>query len=724
VAVCPVIHGNLEGDDATAILGRQPKLTLNGDNGLLPPSDFELVIIEDSSLDLGVVSVLMSAGDDVLQTLFTPILDYLKWYAGAENKSTYLHYGLDHEPTCFDFASLGKLAGLLGDDRHDLNFVELESLIEYETCDFCGKRYAKGDNVTVLEDGRVMCPDCAGNLVGNNKKVLKAHLERAKIFLESTYGITLDDEYEFCFESTVKIANTLKQNRNLRKRGGDVPLKAYVDDKKKVHVECSIPSANLSELLVRELTYVWQLKHLPTVSEELAEGHIALVAIQYLRFLNQPTLAGVRTHYYETTGNDSGIGYRRLVKELLEKPQYNNNPFRYLLEATGSVIEDTIPAPVPRITELTDFGAPYTPEQPDRAPAGQLTYFYRSRLTATRQSVYDTLVSAISAHAETVRISGCSFEDVEKAALCIAYDRPDLFWFRTFSMTGDEVRIIYGATAEESEVLQRRMDEVIPRYLEGIDDSMSAYDAAIRIHAKVIASVDYDSIALERQEQEGGPKVDKIDYLRSICGVFLNGKAVCEGYARAMQYLLQKCGIECAEAVGYIRKETGERGGAHAWNILKVDGGYYYLDTTWDDSSNTIQSVKNTDMGFDYFCITTDELNRTRQADLCPTDMPTCVDTKANYFFHNDFVLEQYDLNKIKFVAMTAAQTKSPSFTFKCTSKSLFEEALNRLCADGKDCFEVLKTAGKHDKRIQTNSYNYTYDTNIWTITVKFKFKQ
>ena len=723
VAVCPVLHGSFSDADAKVVLGRQPKLTVTGDNGLLTQTDFELVIIEDSSMDLGVVSVLMGAGDDVLRTLFTPILDYLKWYAGAEEKSPYLYYGLDHEPACFDFEALGKLAGLLGDDKHDLNFVELESLIEYETCDFCGKRYAKGDAVTVLEDGRIMCNDCAGNLVGNNKKVLKAHLERAKIFLESTYGITLDDEYEFCFESTVKIANTLNQNRSLRRRGGDVPLKAYVDDKKKVHVECSIPSANLSELLVRELTYVWQLKHIPTVSEELAEGHIALVAIQYLRFLNQSALASVRTHYYESTGNASGAGYRRLVRELLEKPQYNNNPFRYLLEATGSVVEDTLPTPVPRITELGDYGAPYTPEQPDRALDGNISYFYYSRLTATRQAAYDTIVAAISAHAESVTVSGCSFEDVEKVVLCIIYDRPDLFWFRTFSMQGSEVRFVYGASAEEAAVLQRQMDEVIPRYLEGIDDSMSAYDAAIRIHAKVISAVDYDSIALDKQKKEGGPAVDKIDYLRTICGVFLNGKAVCEGYARAMQYLLQKCGIECAEAVGYIRKETGEQGEAHAWNILKIDGDYYYLDTTWDDSSNTIQSVKSTDLGFDYFCITTDELCRTRQTDLCPTDMPSCVATRANYYVHNDFVAEQYDLNKIKFVAMTAAQHKHPAFTFKCTSKALFDEALSRLCADGQDCYDVLKAAAKQDKRIQTNSYCYSYDKNIWTITVKFKYK-
>ncbi len=723
VVVCPVLHNEFEDDESQTVLQRQPKISFSGDNELVSTTDFNLVIVEDCATDLGVVSVLLSAGDDILNTLFSPLLSYLKWYSDAEEKSDYLYYGLDHEPTCFDFTSLIKLSQLLGDDKHDLKFVDIDSVVEYAVCDFCGKRYAKGDDVVELDDGRKMCKDCAENLVGNNKKILKSHLERARIFLESTYGIKLDDDYEFCFESTVKIANTLKQNRNLIKRGADVPLKAYIDDKKKVHVECSVPSASLSELLVRELTHVWQLKHLPEINEELAEGHIALVAIQYLRFLNQNALATVRTTYYESTSNTSGVGYRKLVRELLANPQFNNNPFRYLLEMSGIPIEDEIIPPSPRIISTGDYGLPYTPEQFDRVLDGNINYFYYSNLTATCQKAYDILIDAIRNHAESALVEGCSFNDIDKVTDAISYDHPELFWFKTFSMRGSEVTLFYGASAEETAVLQRRIDEIVPKYLEGIDDSMSAYDAAIRIHAKVISSVDYDTIALNKQKEEGGPAKDKIDYLRTICGVFLDGKAVCEGYARAMQYLLQKCGIECAEDVGYIHKENGESDGAHAWNIVKIDGDYYQLDTTWDDSSNTIQTVKQNDLGFDYFCITTEEMSRTRDEKLCPVDMPICGATKANYFYHNDCVIESYDLAKIKIIAQTAAKNKCTSFTFKCSTKSVYETALDQLCAKGQDCYDVLKIAAKQNKQILPNTYSYRYDKNIWTITVIFKFK-
>lgn len=728
VVVCPVLPESFFTDETLEVLRRQPQISVIDNANHTSSGDLELLIVEDSDADLGVVSVLMSAGDDILNTLFGPILSYLNWYLDKDNtaseaKSTYLQFGLDHEPECFDFDSLHKLSKILGDEKHKLKFVDIESVIEYETCDFCGRRYVKGDKVIELDDGRRMCKECAENLVGNNRKVLRSYLERARIFLESTYGITLDNDYEFCFESTVKIANTLKQHRELLKRSSDIPLKGYIDEKKKVHVEYSIPAVSLSELIVRELTYVWQINHVPELSEELAEGHIALVAVQYLRFLSQNTVADLRTNYYESTSNPSGVGYRKLVRELLANPQFSNNPFRYLLEASGQVSEDVIVEPVPRIAEDGDYGLPYTPEKPDRCGPGMLPYFYFSRLEASKQRAYETILAAIERHEATVQVSGITFEEACRVVDAIRYDRPELFYFKTFSMRGNEIFLSYGASAEEAEALKRRIDEVVPRYLAGIDDSMSAYDVALRMHVKIINTVDYDTIALNRQQAAGGPAGDKIDYLRTICGVFLDGKAVCEGYARAMQYLLQKCGIECAECAGYIKKSSDQDGGAHAWNILKADGDYYYLDTTWDDQSSTIQTVKMTDLGFDYFCITSDELERTRDTKLCPVEMPDCTATRCNYYYHNDFVLEHYDMAKIKTIAQTAARAGDKSFTVKCKTRKVYDETFEQLCVNGQDCYEVIKSVVKTDKRILSNTYSYSYDKDVWTITVKFKYK-
>ncbi len=721
VAVCPVIREEFTDDEAKEVFKRQPKIVISGENDVLSGDGFELVIIEDCESDLGVVSVLMSAGDDILKTLFTPVFNYLTWYFESEQKSDYLYFGLDHEPSCFDFKGLHSLSKIVGDDKQKFSFIEAEDLIKYDNCDFCGKRCEQNNNSIIeLEDGRKMCKECAENLVGNNKKILKAHLESAKMFLESTYGITLDDDYEFCFESTVKIINTLKQNREFMQRGLDVPLKGYVDDKKKVHVEYSIPSASLSELLVRELTYVWQLKNLPEIAEDLAEGHIALVAIQYLKFLGQNSLVTVRSTYYESTDNISGVGYRKLVGELLVNPQFNNNPFKYLASVSeGDTGYNTIPFTPPVKIGKGDYGLPYTPEKPDRALDGNIEYFYYSRLTPTKQEVYTQMLEAVKNHEQKIIVSGCEFKDVEQVWHAILYDHPELFWFRSFSMLDNEVTLIYGASAEEVATLQKRIDEEAAKYLADIDDTMSAYDVAVRLHIKIINSVDYDTIALNKEKQEGGPETEKIDYIRSICGVFIDKKAVCAGYASALQYLLQKCGIEAAYAAGIVKKS----GGGHAWVVTKIDGDYYYIDSTWDDSSDTVQTVKDTNIAFSFFCITTEEILRTRNFERCPIAMPEFTATKANYYVHNGFLIDSYDLAKIKEIAKVSAESKRSHFTVKCTSRALYNQTKQKLIHERDDRDEALRVAAKADKTIDLSCL-YSYHDEMWTVTVYFKYKK
>lgn len=55
--------------------------------------------------------------------------------------------------------------------------------------------------------------------------------------------------------------------------------------------------------------------------------------------------------------------------------------------------------------------------------------------------------------------------------------------------------------------------------------------------------------------------------------LFMNDKAVCEGYARAMNLLLNAAGIESY----YVNSDD------HAWNIVKLGGHYFHIDSTWDD---------------------------------------------------------------------------------------------------------------------------------------------
>lgn len=64
----------------------------------------------------------------------------------------------------------------------------------------------------------------------------------------------------------------------------------------------------------------------------------------------------------------------------------------------------------------------------------------------------------------------------------------------------------------------------------------------------------------------------------SAYAALINKTAVCQGYAVLFYRLALELGVDARYITG------SGNGGAHAWNIVKLDGLYYNLDATWDRS--------------------------------------------------------------------------------------------------------------------------------------------
>ncbi|MCR5793643.1 MAG: hypothetical protein K6G65_10780, partial [Lachnospiraceae bacterium] len=92
---------------------------------------------------------------------------------------------------------------------------------------------------------------------------------------------------------------------------------------------------------------------------------------------------------------------------------------------------------------------------------------------------------------------------------------------------------------------------------------------------------------------------------QSANSAFVEGQAVCDGYAKAFVYLLQKAGIPASYVKGY-GSLRGTNGGMHGWVILNLEGNYYYCDPTWDDVGDKAADL--------YFLLNTEDISKQHTA--------------------------------------------------------------------------------------------------------------
>ena len=75
---------------------------------------------------------------------------------------------------------------------------------------------------------------------------------------------------------------------------------------------------------------------------------------------------------------------------------------------------------------------------------------------------------------------------------------------------------------------------------------------------------------------------------------------MCEGYAKAFQYIMNEVGIESAIVIGTGTNSKNETEN-HDWNYVKLNGQWYAVDVTWDDPIITGGGILTDKAKYQYF---------------------------------------------------------------------------------------------------------------------------
>lgn len=212
-------------------------------------------------------------------------------------------------------------------------------------------------------------------------------------------------------------------------------------------------------------------------------------------------------------------------------------------------------------------------------------------------------------------------------------DNPQVFWVvNTFSYVHNGnstlVELYSHLTAEECQREVERLGQAADEIIAAVPPELDELSRELYLHNVLVARCTYDHEAAETYERWQA---------FTVLGALADGSAVCEGYARSMQLLLSRVNMECVLVNGASKDEL------HMWNQVKVNGTWYHLDATWDDSDDrqryTYFNLCDEMIGADHtidpdYATLTPEILRsnTNEALLYNLSLPACTSMEANYY--------------------------------------------------------------------------------------------
>lgn len=242
-------------------------------------------------------------------------------------------------------------------------------------------------------------------------------------------------------------------------------------------------------------------------------------------------------------------------------------------------------------------------------------FYYYEQLDPVEREIYDIIVMIARDPVEEnigIMITDINPDSEEfrnaymRAMYSVWFDHPEFFWLYWYT----ERCIIYGSHVDEImqgaiyqvyffidetytdyEEKTAEFNEAVEKFLSEINTSTSDYEIARQIHDKLIDLAEYNHPV---------SNFDMNDLAHTAYGALVQDSSgnpnlpVCDGYSLAYEYLLQQCGIEAVVVGGMSGPNEMELGG-HAWNLVKIDGAWYEVDSTWDDNMQTTEGVYDQD---------------------------------------------------------------------------------------------------------------------------------
>lgn len=337
--------------------------------------------------------------------------------------------------------------------------------------------------------------------------------------------------------------------------------------------------------------------------------------------------------------------------------------------------------------------------------------YYFKQLNEEEQRVYRELLKGIRAREKDFYLTLSQDDSIDRCYHAVLKDHPEIFWVHNHEK-------IYKTTYSDSDYCTFTPGYI---YTEGeISEIQNAMEAGFQEVSSLIPAdaSDYEKVRIVYTYVIDNTQYQASDDDQSIAGVFWKKEAVCAGYAGAVQYLLERIGVPCIYVDGSTQGSTE----GHAWNIVKLDGEYYYVDATNGDqpdflNGNAAQLEEHKTIIYDYLCPFPEEYEKKyiRSEELT---VPDCTAKDMNFYVLNQGCFDGYDWENIYDYCKMRLDNGAAVVRFKFSNQEAFAAACNELLDNG----EVQNVAQYYMKQNGLGQVEYHYGLldNFYTIYLIF----
>ena len=392
--------------------------------------------------------------------------------------------------------------------------------------------------------------------------------------------------------------------------------------------------------------------------------------------------------------------------QLAGQDEENRSPQEALPDVTsdGQNTEAIQETAEPQLKETQESGADRPTDGMQPAQSAETGYAY-SLLKEEEKALYLQLLQSITGFCQETELTTLNPELLEPVFNSVLADHPEIFYVDGYTYTkhtlGEEIHKItftarYTLTQTETQQREKGIEAYIETALSGIHSGMDDYQKIKYIYDYMIEHTDYRLDSPENQ---------------TVCSVFLYGESVCQGYAKAFQLLCSRVGIPAVLVTGEVKN-----GEAHAWDLVRSDGEWYYVDPTWGDAFYLMgdddpawQGKKRPSVNYDYLLVTTQQLLRTHTMDnFFP--LPDCTAMKDNYYVREDAYFDTVDEEKLTRLFARGYEEQKGIVTLKCADADIYQQMKQKLL-DDQEIFTYLKNDGSSAAYVDTPEQ---YTLSFW----------